>query len=133
LPTELGGWRRVLRGSRFTASGLTRVANGPRFFDVPLADARVPDLVRVVQHGVVYTGGKGKSAEHGGSDPQDRHVPILVAGAGAGHGRVVRRHVSTAQIAPTILRMLGLDPRSLQAVRQEHTHVLPGTGRGHGH
>jgi hypothetical protein len=33
--------------------------------------------------------------------------------------------VQTKQIAPTILSLLGLDPRSLQAVRQEHTQVLP--------
>jgi len=117
----------------FTGSGLTRVANGPRFFGVPFSDARVPDLVGVVQHGVVYTGGTGKIAEHGGSDPEDRHVPILVYGAGAAQGRTVRRHVSTAQIAPTILRDLGLDPDRLQAVREEHTRLLPGAGHRRAH
>jgi len=117
----------------FTASGLTRVANGPRFFGVPFSDARVPDLVGVVQHGVVYTGGTGKIAEHGGSDPEDRHVPILVYGAGAAQGRTVGRPVTTAQIAPTILRDLGLDPDRLQAVREEHTRVLPGAGHRRSH
>jgi hypothetical protein len=34
--------------------------------------------------------------------------------------------VETTQIAPTILRLLGLDPDDLQAVRIEHTRVLPG-------
>ena len=33
--------------------------------------------------------------------------------------------VSTVQIAPTILRLLGLDPRELKAVRVEHTRALP--------
>jgi hypothetical protein len=29
-------------------------------------------------------------------------------------------------VAPTILRLLGLDPRDLEAVREEGTPVLPG-------
>jgi hypothetical protein len=32
------------------------------------------------------------------------------------------------QVAPTILGALGLDPRSLEAVRKEHTDTLPGLG-----
>jgi hypothetical protein len=33
--------------------------------------------------------------------------------------------VETTQIAPTILKLLGLDPNFLQAVKMEHTAVLP--------
>ncbi|MFF1724104.1 hypothetical protein [Streptomyces sviceus] len=33
--------------------------------------------------------------------------------------------VQTKQIAPTIPSLLGLAPRSLAAVREEHTTVLP--------
>lgn len=33
-------------------------------------------------------------------------------------------------IAPTILKLLGLDPNRLQAVDIEHTQVLPLTGVG---
>ncbi len=40
--------------------------------------------------------------------------------------RTVNRQVETTQIAPTILKALGLDPRALQAVRIEGTEVLPG-------
>jgi hypothetical protein len=36
--------------------------------------------------------------------------------------------VSTAQVAPTILRALGIDPRNLQAVQLEGTSVLPDLG-----
>lgn len=43
---------------------------------------RHPHLVGAVQHGVVYTGGTKKIAERGGMDPQDRHVPIVVAQLG---------------------------------------------------
>jgi arylsulfatase A-like enzyme len=76
-----------------------------------------------VQHGVVYTGGKKKIAEHGGGDAEDRHVPLVVFVPG-GKGSVDRASVETTQIAPTILKLLGLDPNALQAVRIEHTKPL---------
>jgi hypothetical protein len=109
----------------FSSSGLAHLYNGPAYFGVPSTDARVPDLVGAVQHGVVYTGKTGKIAEHGGSDRQDRHVPLVVFGAGVPAGDVSDR-VATTQIAPTILALLGLDPQQLQAVQLEHTPVLPG-------
>jgi hypothetical protein len=89
----------------------------------------VPDIIGLAQHGVVYTGGKKKIAEHGGDDPQDRDVPILVSLPGAHPGRVIGAPVETTQIAPTILALLGLRPRALQAVRIEHTRPLPGLAR----
>jgi len=110
------------------ASGLKRVLAGPgaaRLFGVPASEPRHPDVVGIAQHGVVYTGGMSKIAEHGGDDPQDRHVPILVVLPGLAHGRTVGAPVETTQIAPTILRLLGLNPGALQAVRIEHTQVLP--------
>jgi hypothetical protein len=36
--------------------------------------------------------------------------------------------VTTAQVAPTILRALGLDPQLLRSVLVEKTQVLPGLG-----
>ena len=110
------------------ASGLKRVlagAGAARLFGVPASEPRHPDVVGIAQHGVVYTGGMSKIAEHGGDDPQDRHVPILVVLPGLAHGRTVGAPVETTQIAPTILRLLGLNPGALQAVRIEHTQVLP--------
>jgi hypothetical protein len=111
----------------FTSSGLATVFAGrdaARYFGVGAGDPRVPDLFGIVQHGVVYTGGKGKIAEHGGADPQDRNVPIVVAGAGVGDAQTVSRAVETTQIAPTILRLLGLNPTELKAVQREHTQAL---------
>jgi hypothetical protein len=35
--------------------------------------------------------------------------------------------VETMQVAPTILKALGLDPNQLQSVQQEGTAVLPAT------
>jgi len=34
--------------------------------------------------------------------------------------------VQTAQVAPTVLQALGLNPASLQGVQQQGTQVLPG-------
>jgi hypothetical protein len=38
--------------------------------------------------------------------------------------------VETAQVAPTILQVLGLDPNQLQGVQAEGTPVLPGLNLG---
>jgi hypothetical protein len=71
------------------ASGLQTVYAGTAaaaYFGVPASDPRHPDVFGIVQHGIVYTGGKGKIAEHGGAGQQDRNVPLLVVLPGLGHG-----------------------------------------------
>ncbi len=109
-------------------SGLRKIyagASAARYFGVPVSEPRHPDLWGIVQVGVVYTGGKGKIAEHGGANPNDRDVPILVDGPGV-EPQSSDQWVETTQIAPTVLRLLGLDPDQLQAVQIEGTQVLPG-------
>jgi hypothetical protein len=121
-PTQPGP-SRTLR-----SSGLTRVYAGAaaaRHFGVPIVDPRHPDVWGIVQHGVVYTGGTKKIAEHGGADPEDRHVPLVVYAPSVKHGHTVHKRVETTQIAPTILRLLGLDPSELQAVREVGTKEPP--------
>ncbi|HEX3832841.1 MAG TPA: alkaline phosphatase family protein [Solirubrobacteraceae bacterium] len=113
-------------------SGLVKIYAGTaaaRYFGVLASDPRHPNLWGVVQVGVVYTGGTGKIAEHGGSNPADRDVPLVVYAPGAVDRGVFRDPVETTQIAPTILKLLGLDPDQLQAVQIEGTRVLPGIGR----
>jgi hypothetical protein len=39
--------------------------------------------------------------------------------------RTVHRAVDLRQVAPTILKALGLKPNDLDAVRREHTRRLP--------
>jgi Type I phosphodiesterase / nucleotide pyrophosphatase len=115
------------------ASGLAQVyagAESAAYFGVRSGDPRHPDVFGIVQHGVVYTGGQSKIAEHGGAGIQDRNVPILVDVPGLRPGQAVGAQVATTQIAPTILRLLGLNPRALQAVQIEHTKVLPGLAGG---
>jgi len=119
----------VNRGTEQVAhSGLARIYAGEEaadFFGVPYSDPRHPDVFGRVQVGVVYTGGT-KIAEHGGDNPGDRDVPILVYAPATVHHGASNQWVETTQVAPTILQLLGLDPGSLQAVQQEGTRVLPG-------
>jgi hypothetical protein len=118
----------VPRGTEQVAhSGLAQIYAGHAaadFFGVPYLDPRYPDVFGRVQVGVVYTGGS-KIAEHGGDNPADRGVPILVYAPTVKAGSN-GQWVETTQVAPTILQLLGLDPNSLQAVQQEGTQVLPG-------
>ena len=134
LLTHSAAGNNVSRGPvTVPASGLTRVFAGSEsaaYFGVRNSDPRHPDIFGIVQHGVVYTGGQSKIAEHGGAGFQDRNVPILVDVPGLRHGQAVGAQVGTTQIAPTILRLLGLNPQALQAVQIEHTKVLPGLASG---
>ncbi|HLJ04081.1 MAG TPA: alkaline phosphatase family protein [Solirubrobacteraceae bacterium] len=118
----------VNRGTaRVAHSGLAEIYAGAaaaKFFGVPVADPRHPDVFGRVQIGVVYTGGS-KIAEHGGDNPGDRDVPILVVAPGVSSGTSAQ-WVETTQVAPTILQLLGLNPASLKAVQIEGTQVLPG-------
>lgn len=110
----------------YTSAGISTFYAGAaaaNYFGLSQVDDRVPDFIGVVQHGVVYTGKTKKIAEHGGADPQDRDVPLLLNGAGV-HAKVNKGSVETTQIAPTILKLLGLDPNALEAVKAEKTKAL---------
>lgn len=127
-PANVAGDAKGVYSTVVTASGLRQVfvgAAAEALLGAPRGDSGAPDLVGLVQHGVVYTGGVKKIAEHGGDDPQDRDVPLIVFGAGVKHS-TIGRQVTTAQIAPSILTLLGLNPMALDAVRIDHTRVLPG-------
>jgi hypothetical protein len=112
----------------FSQAGARKFYTGEEvadLFGVGSNDDRVPDLVGIAQQGTVYAGSKlSKIAEHGGAARQDRHVPIVVWGAGISQN-IVDDPVQTTQIAPSILALLGLKPHELQAVQAEHTKVLP--------
>ena len=111
------------------SSGLTRIYTGSAADTLVRArsgDPHAPDLIGIARPGVVYTGGVKKIAEHGGDAPADRDVALVVSGAPVTHHAVNSTHLQTTSIAPTILSLLGLNPDALQAVRTEHTPVLPG-------
>jgi hypothetical protein len=94
-----------------------------RFRD-PLRDSRTPDIIVQPVYGTIYTTSKKKNAEHGGFSFGDTNVGLIVSNPEiAGHK--VKTPVTTAQIAPSILRALGIEPDQLGAVRKEGTQVLP--------
>jgi arylsulfatase A-like enzyme len=74
--------------------------------------------------GVTYSGSHAKQAEHGGFAHDDTNVILLLSHPGF-KPKTVRAEVGTAQVAPTILSALGINPRALDAVRAEGTSVLP--------
>ena len=90
----------------------------------PGGDPRTPDIVVIPNVGVVYTGGLKKQSEHGGYAWDDTNVMLLVSNPRI-QPRTIHSFVETAQVAPTILQLLGFDPSSLDAVRAEGTPVLP--------
>ena len=107
-------------------------ADGGEFFSGPslglmfdVSDSRTPDIIVAPNVGVIYTGHKAKVAEHGGFAHDDTNV-IMLASNPNYKQRSINAIVQTAQVAPTILSILGLDPQALIAVRNEGTEVLPG-------
>ena len=92
-------------------------------YNDPATDSRTPDFMVTVNPGVVYTSGK-KIAEHGGANLDDRNVAVLVSNPKLAP-KTITALVQTTQVAPTILKALGLDPKELQAVQIEGTQELP--------
>jgi membrane-anchored protein YejM (alkaline phosphatase superfamily) len=94
----------------------------------PGTDPAPPDIVVVMNDGVNFEPSLTSTtyAEHGGFGEPESHVPLLISNPGC-TGSSVTSTVSTRQIAPTVLALLGLDPNALQAVQIEGTSVLPST------
>ena len=91
----------------------------------PNGDPRTPDIIVTPNVGVVYTGSSKKQEEHGGFAHDDINVMLLLSNP-AIEPHTVFAEVGTLQVAPTILRALGLNPGNLDGVRLEGTSVLPG-------
>jgi hypothetical protein len=94
-------------------------------FNSPEKDSRTPDIIVQPVYGTIYTSSTKKNAEHGGFSFGDTNVALIVSNPEL-HRHVIKTPVATSQVAPTILRALGIDPRELKSVRLEKTEVLPG-------
>jgi hypothetical protein len=90
----------------------------------PGLDPRTPDIIVAPNVGVIYTGSAKKQEEHGGFAHDDTNVMLLVSHPSY-KAHTVYSEVGTLQVAPSILKALGLDPRALDGVRLEGTGVLP--------
>lgn len=107
--------------------GLGQIFYGPSLslnFNDPTKDPRTPDIIVTPNVGVTYSGSHAKQAEHGGFAHDDTNVVLLLSNPSFA-ARTVSAEVGTAQVAPTILKALGLNPSALEAVRIEGTGVLP--------
>jgi hypothetical protein len=116
------------------SAGIGEILYGPALVTMfnapgvpPTGDPRVPDIIVTPNFGVVYTGSSSKQEEHGGSSHDDTNVMMLVSYPSFSQ-QWLSTPVQTMQIAPTILKALGLAPQSLDAVQQEGTQALPGLG-----
>ncbi len=105
-----------------TLSGTQLVAQG---FGNPMASSRVPHIIVQPELGTCYTTSQSKLAEHGGLSDDDRKVACFISNPKL-QKKVFNGRVNTTQVAPTILKALGLDPKALEAVLQENTQVLYG-------
>jgi hypothetical protein len=114
--------------------GLGEIYYGPSLalnFNVgglgPYQDPRTPDIIVTPNIGMTYSGSTTMIGDHGGFGHDDTNVILLVA-----NPRFTAQTVSvttrTAQVAPTILQALGLDPMALEAVTAEGTQPLPEVG-----
>ena len=112
-----------------SASGIAlgQIYYGPSLalnYNSPKIDPRTPDIIVTPNVGVTYSGSTSKQAEHGGFAHDDTNVILLLSNPNY-EARTVAAAVGTAQVAPTILKALGLNPATLDAVRVEGTGVLP--------
>jgi hypothetical protein len=116
--------------SNAAALGLGQIFYGPSLslnYGVggldPGQDPRTPDIIVVPNVGVTYSGSTSMIADHGGFARDDTNVVMLVANSRF-KGATVFATSTTTQIAPTIIKALGLDPLALEAVRKEGTAPL---------
>jgi hypothetical protein len=112
-----------------TGIALGQIYYGPALalnYNDPTVDPRTPDIIVTPNVGVTYTGSTKKQEEHGGFAHDDTNVVLLLSNPSF-KAKTVKAEVGTAQVAPTILQALGIDPRALDAVRIEGTGVLPAT------
>jgi hypothetical protein len=117
--------------SNANAIGLGQIYYGPALwlnYNVggldPGQDPRTPDIIVTPNVGVTYSGSTTMIEDHGGFAHDDTNVIMLLANPRF-KASTVSATTTTTQVAPTILKALGLDPTALDAVREEGTAVLP--------
>jgi Type I phosphodiesterase / nucleotide pyrophosphatase len=113
-----------------TAIGLGQIYYGPTLalnYGVggwaPGQDPRTPDIIVTPNVGVTYSGSTTMIADHGGFAHDDTNVMLLVSHS-CFQPQTVFAETATTQVAPTIVRALGLNPSALTAVKAEGTPVL---------
>jgi hypothetical protein len=121
----------ALLESNAAAIGLGQIYYGPTLwlnYNVggldPGQDPRTPDIIVTPIVGVTYSGSTTMIEDHGGFAHDDTNVMMLVTNPHF-KASTVSATTTTTQVAPTIVKALGLNPAALDAVREEGTAVLP--------
>jgi arylsulfatase A-like enzyme len=86
-------------------------------------DPRTPDIIVAPNVGVTYSSSATMIGDHGGFGHDDTNVVMLFE-LPSFTPQTVSDGSTTAQVAPTILTALGLDPTALDAVKAEGTAPL---------
>jgi len=106
--------------------GIDKVITGPALaltLNTPQKDSRMPDIILMPHPGVLWA--NDTLAAFGGTRDEDTHVALLISGAQL-PGRFDPTLVPTTQLAPLLLRALGMEKFDLQALHLEHSPALPG-------
>jgi hypothetical protein len=90
----------------------------------PGEDSRAPDILVTPNVGVIYSNSTSMVGDHGGFGHDSTNVMLLVSNPGF-TAETISADTQTIQVAPTMVKALGLDTRLLDAVRLEGTRVLP--------
>ena len=121
----------LLESNLKTESGAGQIYYGPSLalnYNTPGLgpglDPRTPDIIVQPNVGVIYSGSSKKQEEHGGFAHDDINVMLLLSHPSY-KAHTVYSEVGTLQVAPSILKALGLNPWALDGVRMEGTGVLP--------
>lgn len=110
------------------ALGIARVLSGPALtltWNNPERDPRVPNLILDAEPGVTWRAANSNDLRSCSMSEDQTHVALLVSGAQL-EGREDKTLVPTTQLAPLLLRTLGLEKFDLEALKKEHTPALPG-------
>ncbi len=115
--------------AKMTGMGIGEIYSGQKLrliMNTAEEDTRMPNLILEPQAGVIWMRkGGNRPRGHGGFSDDQNHVALLVSGRQL-RGRLDKTPVPTTQIAPLILRILGMEKMNLKALHQEHTPALPG-------
>jgi Type I phosphodiesterase / nucleotide pyrophosphatase len=116
-------------GDRAAALGIREIYSGARLaltLNAPAKDSRMPDIILQPELGVLWGLSNDKNlAGYGGTLDEDTHVALLVSGDQL-TGRFDPTWVPTTQLAPLLLRALGMEKFDLDALHLEHSPALPG-------
>jgi hypothetical protein len=94
--------------------------------NTPAADSRMPDIILQPRAGVSWASQSGHALMfYGGMQDEDTHVALMISGPQL-TGRTDPTYVPTTQLAPLLLRALGMEKFDLRALHLEHSPALPG-------